>query len=222
MLSRAHLISLMALELAAILLSAGFYFMLPDSVPVHWNIHGEVDRMGSKWELLAIMPAVGLGLIMLMAALPYVGPFRKNFEQFRVTYGRLLVVLVGGFTALHVVVLLSAYGAKLPIGPSIAVVLGIMMAIVGNWLGKIRRNFYIGIRTPWTIANNEVWERTHRVGGKLFVAWGVLMALSGLTGSNYIAFAVTIGGAVALGLWSVVYSLVLYRRLGEIDELGAG
>ncbi len=219
MLPRAHVITMLAIGLASVVTSAVFHALLPDQVPVHWNIHGEPDRFGSKWELLLVMPAVALALAGLAIVLPVIGPFRRNFEKFRLTYGRLIITILAGFVALHVVILLQARGTAMPMGSSLAVVLGVMLAVMGNWMGKIRRNFYVGIRTPWTIANEVVWERTHRAGAKVMVAWGVLSALAGLTGSHLIAFATLIGGAVAVVIWAIGYSLYWYRRVGEVDEL---
>jgi len=219
MIHRTHLVGLGLLELAAIALSAAFYFALPDTVPVHWNLAGAPDRHGSKWGLLLIMPAVSASLILLMLILPRLGPFRANFGKFRTTYGRLLITLISGFLGLHLVILLSARG-EISIGPSIALVLGLMMTVVGNWLGKVRRNFYIGIRTPWTLANEEVWERTHRVASRVFVAWGLAVFLTGLTGSSLACFVVCVGGAVAVVTWAVAYSLYCYRRQGGVDDLG--
>src|SRR5262249_13967308 len=102
---------------------------------------------------------------------------------------------------------------------SITVTLGVMLAVVGNWLGKIRRNFWVGIRTPWTLANERVWERTHRVGGKLMMLFGVALAVSGAFASPTVVFGVTIAGAVGLAGWSLIYSYVIYHRLGGVDDM---
>lgn len=218
MLARAHFIALLVLAALGCALSAVGYFQLPDQVPVHWNIHGVADRMGSKWELLLIMPSVGIVMTALAPLLPRLGPFRQNFAQFRITYGRIFVMLLTVFLGLHAVILLKAAGAQLAIGPALAVLIGLMIAVLGNWLGKVRRNFYIGIRTPWTLASQEVWERTHHAGARIFVIWGLAMMAGGFTGSNTIAFVACIGGVVVVAIWSLVYSAWWYHRLGARDD----
>jgi len=219
MIARNHLIILLLLELVAVALSVAFAFVLPATVPVHWGLSGTPDAFGPRWHLLVLMPAVGLGLIVLMAVLPRFGPFRENFLRFRKTYSRLLIVILGGLVGLHLVILLAARGG-IAIGPALAIVIGVMVALMGNWLGKVRRNFYLGIRTPWTLASEEVWERTHRAGARVFVVWGVVLFVCGLTGSNAIAMVAAVGGAVAVVVWSIAYSLTAYRRLNQPDDLG--
>jgi uncharacterized membrane protein len=220
MMPRPYLIVLIVLQLAMIAVSAGFYPVLPDTVPTHWNIRGEIDDHGSKWTTLLLPPGLVLLTFGLLVGLPLVGPFRKNFEQFRVTYGRICVTVMAGMVALHVVSLLASSGHSLRIGAAISVVLGVMLTALGNWLGKVRRNFYLGIRTPWTLANDAVWEKTHRLGGKLFVVVGVASVLAGLLApAEWICFVVLMGGLGVATVWLVLYSLYWYRRLGQVDDL---
>jgi uncharacterized membrane protein len=92
---------------------------------------------------------------------------------------------------------------------------GLLLVILGNFMGKLTRNFFIGIRTPWTIASEEVWLRTHRLGGKLFVVAGLVLFFSSLLGGGWIPAAVAIGAAALI---SVVYSYLLYRRIEGFEE----
>jgi uncharacterized membrane protein len=108
---------------------------------------------------------------------------------------------------------------RIQIGPALCVLVGLMIAMLGNWMGKLRRNFYIGIRTPWTLANEVVWEKTHRLGGKLFVAAGLISAITGLFAGDVVCFVVLMSTLIGSALWAVLYSLYEYRKLGQVDDL---
>lgn len=102
-----------------------------------------------------------------------------------------------------------------------AIVIRLLLAALGNWMGKLLRNFYIGIRTPWTIANDEVWDRTHRLSGPLFVIHGLAVVICGLFAPERICFWFLMVGLGAIALLCTVYSIVVYHRLGAADELSA-
>lgn len=221
MLTRSHKLALLGLIGLSVALSAVFVPILPDTVPTHWNMHGEADDYGSKWVSLLLFPGVLIGMAALMMVLPLLGPFRQNLEAFRVTYGRILITILTTFLGLQLVILLKSAGGEFEIGSSLAIVLGLMMALLGNWLGKVRRNFYVGIRTPWTLANERVWEKTHRVGAWLFMVHGLVTAVTGYFASSVVCFFVLIGGLIAIVIWAVFYSLYWYRRLGAVDELSS-
>ncbi|MFO0839334.1 MAG: SdpI family protein [Phycisphaerae bacterium] len=192
---------------------------MPERVPSHWNISGEVDAYGSPWQAALLMPGTALGIALLMAAFPLMGPFRANFDQFRVTYGRLALVTTLTLAMIHAVILLAALGWRLRVGAALSIIIGVQIALLGNWLGKIRRNFYIGIRTPWTIANEIVWERTHRLGGKLFVAAGCISVLAGFVAPDWVCFVVMMTSLGIAALTSGVYSYAVYRGLAHADDL---
>lgn len=221
MIPRGHTIAIFAIVLAMFAISVGFYPQLPDPAPIHWNIRGEVDGHGPRWVAAFLGPMILSGVILLMFALPVLGPFRSNFEQFKVTYGRCVVLISAMLFALHTIILLASVGAPIGIGRSICAVLGIMFMFLGNWLGKIRRNFYIGIRTPWTLANDLVWEKTHRVGGRMFFAAGLAAMLSVPFGNDFTSFIVLFVAIGVTAVFSIAYSYVCYRKLGSVDDLAS-
>lgn len=218
MIPRTHMYICLAIWTGVTVISLLAWPWLPDPAPIHWNIHGQVDGWGPPWQLAFLMPGLSIGLLLLLTGLPLLGPFRRNFESFRVTYGRLCVVLIFCFAALHSVLLMAGLGKLGDIGPAMALVFGLMFAGLGNWLGKVRRNLYIGIRTPWTIVNDEVWERTHRLGARLFVGLGVVLVVLALLAPGWLCFIVMISGAVSISLTSVIYSLIVYRQVGASEE----
>jgi uncharacterized membrane protein len=221
MIPRFHLWWMIAAVIAITAVSAAFYPRLPDPCPMHWNIHGQVDDYGSPLTVALIGPAIAAGLTLLLLVLPVIGPFRRNMESFRVVYGRIGALILTFFIAFQVVTLLAATGRPLRMGALFTVLIGVMFACLGNWMGKVRRNFYVGIRTPWTLANEVVWEKTHRLGGKLFVVAGMISAVTGFFASEVTCFIVLMTALLGSVAWSVVYSLVIYRRLGQVDDLGS-
>lgn len=219
MISRSHFISIAVLLLAACGVSLWFQNKLPNPCPIHWNIDGEPDNFGSPLLAAWLMPGLTIPIFGLLIGLPLLGPFRKNIEAFRVIYGRICVFIAAVFLALHVLFMLEANGTNVRMGPSIGIILGIMFMVLGNWMGKMRRNLYIGIRTPWTIANDVVWEKTHRLGGRLFVAAGIVTVAVCPFASDRVCFVVLIGSVLISTLWSLVYSLYCYRKYGQTDDL---
>ena len=219
MMKQSHLITLLAITLADVLLGIAAFGSLPESVPVHWNIHGQVDRMGSPWELALVMPAVNVFLAGLLILLPAIKSVGVSIEPFRVTYGRIGIVAVTAFSLIHVATLLNALGWPIGVEKVIPCVCGIMILVLGNWMGKLRRNRLVGIRTPWTLANDTVWERTHRAGGPLMVLYGLAIVLTALASTPVVTFVVIMVGAVALIVWSFVHSRRIYHQLQHNGEI---
>lgn len=219
MIPRRSLLIIVLFFLAATTFSAVWHARLPETVPTHWNARGEADAFGPRWKLTVLMPGLMVVLTLIFHFLPQLGPFRKNIESFRPTYGRIVVVAMAALLAIHVISVLKAGGQNISMNRAILIVIGLLLATMGNWFGKLRRNFYIGIRTPWTIANDEVWERTHRLGGRLFVAYGVLLVVAGLAAPAGTSVFWLVGGLIVITVWLTVYSLVTYRRLGQVDRL---
>ena len=207
--SRYYLAGVAMVVVAAIAFAAA-YPALPDRVPVHWDIHGRADGFGSPWNLFAIGPALMAGLLALFAALPWLSPKRFEVEAFARTYLNLMLIveaLVGYFFA----VALWA-GVNGTVDMPLAILMGLCLAaiFIGNLLGKVRRNFFIGIRTPWTLASERVWYATHRFAARAVVVAGLLALAAALAGlPAWAAVAILVTGFLA----PAVYSLVLYKRL---------
>ncbi len=208
-----------------ILLIAGIVFLgslavslwawgqIPDGaqIPIHWGLNGEANGYAPKAVGLLLMPAIIAVMGLLFGAIPYLDPRRGHQE--RSTTGRLwimgaAIVVLG---AVHVAATLTAVGAPIDIGRVVVVAVGGLFIVIGNYLGKVRSNWFIGIRTPWTLSSERAWSRTHRLGGYLFMAAGVVsVALAIVAAPTVFAFAM-IGGAAAAGIVPVVYSYFAWR-----------
>lgn len=190
--------------------TAGLYPNLPDPVPTHWSLSGKPDGfMPKPWGAFAI-PLAMTGVYLMLLALPKVSPRGFAMDRFAETWG-----IVRGFIMLFLfciglISLLSAAGESIPMDRAMLVPTGLLLALLGNFMGKFTRNFFVGIRTPWTLASEEVWLRTHRLGGKVFVVVGLAVAAAGLLGAP---IAVGFGVVIVAVLIPVVYSYVIYRRL---------
>ena len=189
---------------------------LPDRVAIHWNLHGEADGFGSPWHLFFAGPGLMAGTMLLFAALPWLSPKRFEVHHFERTYLNLMLIVVALIGYIHAVALASALAGPLDVSRALVGGICVMAILIGNLLGKVRRNFFIGIRTPWTLASERVWYATHRWGARVAVGAGLLGLVGTLLGAPvWIGFALVIAGFLA----PVVYSLVLYKHLERTREL---
>jgi uncharacterized membrane protein len=183
----------------------------PDRIPVHWNISGQVDRYGGRFEGLLLMPLVALGFYVLMLVLPRIDPGRANYARFRGAYNAIRIGLLAMFGVFDVVVRKAALTGQANVSRIAPLAIGVLMVFLGALLGKIRPNWFIGIRTPWTLSSKVAWVRTHRAGGWLFMLIGLATIIASFVSSRlsfWILVAGTIGGTVGL----VVYSYLLWRQ----------
>jgi uncharacterized membrane protein len=200
-------------ELATLLV----YPQLPESVATHWDADGVANGFSPRWSLFLITPALMLGMIALFAALPWLSPRRFEVGSFAPTSSYLMLLIVALLAYVHLVILWKATGGALDIVRAVLGAASVFLVAIGNVLGKVRRNFFIGIRTPWTLASERVWYATHRLAAKAFVAAGLAglaIVFAGLP--VWLWTAVIVASAVV----PLVYSLVLYKRLERDGLLG--
>jgi uncharacterized membrane protein len=188
---------------------------LPEIIPTHWNLHNVANGWGPKWVLFLAGPGLMAAIMLLMRALPWLSP--KNFEvdSFRVTYLQIMVMLVCLAGYMQLVLLWVGLGHSMNVGRATVGGVCLLFALLGNLMGKVRRNFYVGIRTPWTLASERVWNVTHRFGAKTMVVAGLVglvMTAAGVGGLPVLA--VILAGALA----PVVYSLVVYKQMEGREE----
>ena len=212
--TRADIISLVFIA-TAFIVAAVLYPSLPEQIPTHWNAQGQIDGYMKKTIGVTIMPAMALFTFFIMKVIPAISPKGFRTDKFSDVMGVLQVTLVGFMSVVAVLVLLEARGLNVRINEVITAGVGLLFVVIGNTLGKVTKNFFIGIRTPWTLASDEVWKRTHRVGGRLFMLSGVIIWIGAFSGVPLIW---TVGVAVGLILIPVVYSYFLYRRIEGFDS----
>ncbi len=193
---------------------------LPEQLPTHWNYEGKVDGTVSRNDFLPtflILPGGMFGMVGLTLLLPVVSPQKFTVDSFRDTYAFCMALVQALLLFLHLVTLLGAMQAVVHIDRLLVGGLMPFIILLGNVLGKVRRNFWIGIRTPWTLADQGVWERTHRLGAWLLVLAGLLGLVAVLAGLSLI---LPLVGLVLAGFVPVIYSLWVYKRLERQGRLG--
>ncbi|MFC1921305.1 SdpI family protein [Chloroflexota bacterium] len=203
------------------IISAYFYPQMPDSIASHWNASGEADGYVSKFWGLFILPVISLGIAAVLLVLARTGVLRSRIEGFRAYYYGFLIVFLGFFLYLHLLTVLWNLSYGLNIMQMLAPAIGVMMYIVGKMMSNVKMNRYFGIRTPWTLNNEEVWKKTHTMGGKLFKIAGII-CLFGVLFPDY-AFALMFYPIIAAALIAVIYSYLKYRRItqdGQSEEIG--
>ena len=187
------------------------YSVFPEQVPIHWNIKGEIDNWGSKTTGAFIMPAVMLGMYVLFLALPYMDPRKKRYEQFSKVYHGFKTIILMFMAIIYFLIGANTLGYNAPIGVWVPILVGILFILIGNYLSKIKPNWFMGIRTPWTLSSEEVWNKTHRLGGKLFIIGGLLMVVMPFIPIN-LKLPIFIIIIFGLTLGTFGYSFWLYKK----------
>lgn len=180
-------------------------------VPIHWNLNGEPDSFTNKWTAFAIFPLVQLGLLALRAWLPAIEPRKDNMHGSKQGYSLMFTALILAMFALQVVTLAATLKWISEPASAILLCISLLLMALGNYLSRVRSNFFIGIRTPWTLSNEQVWYQTHRLGSKLFVAAGCIGILATLLPVT-IGFRVFLVAIVIAALIPVVYSWFIYKK----------
>ncbi|HVE77326.1 MAG TPA: SdpI family protein [Gemmatimonadaceae bacterium] len=164
-----------ALIAAAFITSTVVFPRLPDTMATHWNLAGEPDGWSSRTVAAFFAPTAMLFVWVLLRWLPTVDPRRANLADAADVYGYTLDALLLFFLGLHVTMLGEALGWPVSLVTAVPVGIGLLLVLVGVFLPRVRPNYTFGIRTPWTLASDRVWARTHRVGGPVLVVTGLVM-----------------------------------------------
>ncbi|PIT90352.1 MAG: hypothetical protein COU22_02660 [Candidatus Komeilibacteria bacterium CG10_big_fil_rev_8_21_14_0_10_41_13] len=199
----------------SITLGLYFYSIFPEQVPVHWNAGGEVDRYGSKFEGAFLMPLIAIGMYILFRFLPKIDPKKEKYEQFFKIYLLFRNLIMIMMLAIYLIASASTLGYDVRVEVWIPIIVGVLFIILGNYMGKLKPNWFMGIRTPWTLSNDEVWNKTHRLGGKLFIILGLLLILTPILPYSNI-FLTLVTPVILVALIPIVYSYVIYKKIKAV------
>lgn len=194
----------------AVGISLAVFDQLPERVASHWNANDQVDGTMSRFWGAFLMPLITLAMLALFLIIPIIDPMRANIATFRRLFNLFIVLIVAFMLYMHILTLLWNLGVQTRIGSAMLPAMGLLFIFIGIMLRGARRNFSIGIRTPWTLSSDRVWDRTHRLGSILFVASGVLAAL-GAFFRGPVAYWFVMLPVLGSSLFLVVYSYVLWR-----------
>ncbi len=184
---------------------------LPEVVTTHWNLKGEPDGFSPRWMAAGLLPLVQVGLVLVFRVLPRIDPRGENYAKFSATYWVIANSVILFLAGVHVAMLLEAMGIPVDVHRMIGLSVGLLLMVMGNYLGKVQPNWFMGVRTPWTLASEKVWRRTNRTAGWLFVLAGLLIVISAFIPS--IPTVTVMGVAVALAaLIPVIQSYILWKK----------
>lgn len=214
--TRSAMATAIILLAGALIYTALVYSRLPDKLPIHWNVRGIVDGWTEKRTALMMMPVTAAVLLALIPVLPAISPKSFNLDTSRLSYNYIMVVLIALMIYIHLMIIVAGMNVGLDTGKALMGGMYGFFALMGNTLGKVRRNMWMGVKTPWTLASDKVWDPTHRLAGKLMVLGGVGGALFTIVG---VSSAITFPIVMALLLYPCVYSYTLYKKLEAAGDL---
>ncbi|MDD2482386.1 MAG: SdpI family protein [Lutispora sp.] len=204
-------IPLILIVIAAFAISLYFYPMLPDKIPTHWNFKGEIDGYSGKLSGAFLMPFMNLAMYGLFIFLPALDPKKESYKLFESTYIYFRYLFHVFLLGMHIIIMAAALGHDIDTGRLVMLGVSLLFMFMGNVMGRLKHNYFVGIKTPWTLASEEVWTKTHRLGA-------ILMTAGGLIGVILALLRVNPGWMFVLVLMlpafiPIVYSYVIFNRL---------
>lgn len=187
-----------------------YYPQMPNMMASHWGFEGEVNGYMSKFWGLFLMPIMSLALFILFLLIPQIDPLKENVAKFRKYFDGFILVFEVFLFYLYLITIFWNLGARFDMTAALMPAMAILFYYMGIMIGKAERNFFIGIRTPWTLSSDSVWKKTHQLGGKLFKAAAVFTAL-GFFFPTY-AIWLMIVPIVGVSIYLTVYSYVEFKK----------
>jgi uncharacterized membrane protein len=213
-----------ALVLAPFLALLTLWKDLPDRVPVHWNLHGQIDGWSSKPSLF-VMPLFSLGIIALLHFLPRIDPkLRRGGEQGRMQHALaiLRLALAAFFAVIFFMVCTASLGHPVPASRIMPASVLLLLAVFGNYLSNLRPNYFAGIRTPWTLESPATWRATHRLGGRLLFFGSVTLLVLEFFVSESVFFILFTSTVLLWAVWAVWYSWHHFHTQGATPVHSSG
>lgn len=203
---------------AAVIASAVVYPRLPERIPTHWELsahpsgteptpNGWSGRLTGAWGL----PIFLLGMWALVIILPKIDPRGGNYSKFGGAFEGIIISIMLFMLGMHIIILRAALGYPVAMQRIVPIGVGVLFVVIGNLLPRARPNWFVGIRTPWTLSSDRVWEKTHRIGGQAFVAGGILIVLAALVMEQW-AHIVLIVVVLLCTATVLIYSYVEWKR----------
>jgi uncharacterized membrane protein len=195
----------------AVIGTAVVYAKLPESFPTHWDGSGQPNgwsgRLAGAWMLPILMVVIWA----FLRVLPAIDPRGSNYAKFGGAFEAIIVSIMLFLLGLHIIILRGALGYPMAIQRVVPVGVGVFLAVIGNLLPRARPNWFVGIRTPWTLSSDRVWEKTHRFGGHVFVVGGLLIVLAALLTAQWAQIVLVIVTVVCTAT-VLIYSYVEWKR----------
>jgi uncharacterized membrane protein len=213
-------------EVIPLILIAGMFVLgaiawpqAPERIPIHWGLTGEPDNYAGKvWGLFG-GPLITLGIYGLFFILPRIDPRQRNYERFWSKYLIIRTVIITVLACIQLVVFLWAIGTEVNMNITVPMIVGFLLIFIGNYMGKLRPTWFVGIRSPWTLSSEESWNKTHRLGGWVFVIFGLALLIAAPFQEKWAYHTLTATGAAAL-VFLYVYSYLIWKRDPDASPAG--
>jgi uncharacterized membrane protein len=203
-------LTLLFIILISLAVSLYFNPKLPNRIASHWNYKGEVDGYMTRFWGLFLMPIVLLVLFVIFHFVPKLDPLKVNVVKFRKYFDGFIIMLFLFMLAIQLFIIFWHLGIQVKPNILFPIGFGILFYYIGILLDKSKRNWFIGIRNPWTLSSDAVWDKTHKLGGKLFKLSGII-AVIGILFTNH-AMIFVVGPAIVLLICVSIYSYVEYKK----------
>lgn len=204
-----------------ILIVAGsaYYFngLLPDRIITHWNFAGQADGWGDKSLILVFIPFLIIGIYILFRFLPRLDPKKENYIKFDSAYHTFKLLMVVFLSIIYFVSVYINLGYDLPMSDIMTWLVGILFICIGFLIKNVEQNWFMGIRTPWTLSNPEVWKKTHALAQKVFIAGGIVFLFIPYVSATFVPIIFILVIILIIGL-SFGYSYWLYRKLEKKED----
>ncbi|MBE5102857.1 SdpI family protein [Priestia aryabhattai] len=184
---------------------------LPATMPIHWGANGEADGFATKINAMILTVGIMVLIYFIIAFVPRIDPRKENYKYFSKTYNIVLNAVLLLFFFVNMSTILQGLGYNVPMSYIAPIMAGLVFIIIGNYLQRVRSNYFMGIRTPWTLSNETVWKKTHRLSGKLFFIGGLLILISAFLPDGYKS--VIMWGSIVLCVAiPYLYSYLAYKK----------
>lgn len=195
-----------------LVVSVAVYPSLPELVPTQWSFTGEVSSYMPRWMAVIFVPSLTAGLWLMRMVLPQIDPRRESYEQFADSYIRIWQAVALLLLIMHVL-MLTQYENPTALIKGILFGVALLLAVMGNEMGRFRQTFFVGIRTPWTLDDERVWRITHRTGARWLTGIGILNMIAVPLLPFTLAIVVLVGTTLLTLGGLAVYSYLVHRRL---------
>jgi len=186
------------------------YSSMPEKMITHWNAKGEADGHMNRFWGLFLFPIINLAIFFILWFIPRIDPLKKNVKKFRNYYDWFILLFVVYMTYIYVLTILANFGVIFNMNNMILPAVGILFIYIGILLKKAKRNWFIGIRTPWTLSSDKVWNKTHKQGAILFIISGIL-AFLGLFFPSYSFWFIIVPILISV-VYLLIYSYIIYQK----------
>jgi len=191
-----------------------YYPQMPDQMASHWNLEGVADGYFSKFWGLFLVPLIAVGLFLLFATIPRIDPLKKNIQDFIGYYWGFTILFLAYMLYVELIIIVWNLGFIFNMFQVLSPAMGILFFSIGIVIGKAKQNWFMGIRTPWTLSSEVVWDKTHRLGGKVFMISGLVSILVFFF-EGYLALLLIMAPIMVGSIFLVVYSYYEYRKINN-------